>query len=299
MNTVFQFLVSASSIFPANLRFIILARHLLAAACLATIFPAGAGELPLWEIGLGGGALTIPEYRGAPHNREYAFPVILPFYRGRMLKVDEDGVRGVLHQTPAFVFDISFDGTPPVDSERNGLRTGMPDLDATLHVGPMARFRLWGEEAYRQSLWLNLPLRAAFSVSTDDIEHVGYSASPHLTYYRHLDWLGESWRLGLSAGFEFGDGGLHDYFYSVPGEFATASRSAYDAEGGYAGTRLIATFLTRTDHWWISFFARYDGVNGAVFDDSPLVGRHAGVTAGFVLTRLVARSDRSVLRDGF
>lgn len=266
---------------------------------LAVVASAFAAELPLWEIGLGGGALTVPEYRGAPRNRDYAFPVILPFYRGSILKVDEDGVRGVLHQTPRFVFDISFDGTPPVDSDRNGLRTNMPDLDATLHIGPMARFRLWGEASPRRSLWANLPVRAAFSVSTDNVEHVGYSASPHLTYYRHLGWLGENWRLGLSAGFEFGDGGLHDYFYSVTPEFAGVSRPAYDADGGYAGTRLIATFLTRTDHWWISLFARYDGVGDAVFEDSPLVGRHSGVTAGFVITRLVAQSTRTVSPDGF
>lgn len=260
---------------------------------------AVAGDLPLWEIGIGGGALTIPEYRGAPHHREYAFPVVLPFYRGRMLKVDEDGVRGILHETPRFVADISLDGTPPVDSERNGLRSGMPDLDATLQIGPMARFRLWGEIQPRRSLWFNVPVRTVFSVSTDDVEHIGYSAFPHLTYYHHLDRLGERWRLGLSAGLEFGSGELHDYFYTVRPEFATAARPAYDAGSGDAGTRAIATFLTRTDNWWISLFARYDGVGDAVFEDSPLVGRRSGVTAGFVVTRLVLRSDRTVARDGF
>ncbi|MBE9503673.1 MAG: MipA/OmpV family protein, partial [Proteobacteria bacterium] len=45
----------------------------------------------------------------------------------------------------------------------------------------------------------------------------------------------------------------------------------YDAHGGYNGTRLTFYTNRRFDHSWFGFFARYDTLAGATFEDSPLV----------------------------
>ncbi|MGH9363054.1 MAG: hypothetical protein ACRD2T_14170, partial [Thermoanaerobaculia bacterium] len=37
--------------------------------------PAAAEELPLWELGLGIGGFTLPDYRGSDQARGYVLPV--------------------------------------------------------------------------------------------------------------------------------------------------------------------------------------------------------------------------------
>ena len=126
---------------------------------------------------------------------------------------------------------------------------------------------------------------------------MGFAGSPHLTFYQGLDFLGRTWRLGLSAGLQFGDRELHEYYYQVESEFARPGRDEYDARSGFGGTRFIATLVSRTDKTWISLFARYDRLDGAVFEDSPLVERSDGLTVGFIYSWFVARSNRTVTVD--
>jgi outer membrane scaffolding protein for murein synthesis (MipA/OmpV family) len=170
----------------------------------------------------------------------------------------------------------------------------MPDLDATVQIGPALNLKLWDARGPDRSLILFLPLRAAFAADIDRVESVGYTLAPQLTYYRRVPLAGCDWKLALTGGLQFGSGAFHDYYYTVAPEHASASRPAYDAGGGFAGYRFIGTFLCRYPQNWISFFARYDRVDGAVFEDSPLVRRNAGLTAGFVFTWIVGRSARMV-----
>lgn len=255
---------------------------------------AAAERLPLWEVGVGAGALRIPDYRGAAETHDYPFPFIYPAYRGRILKVDETGVHGMLFESDRLKLDVSLDGAVPVKSDADGARAGMPDLDPTLQFGPALKVKLWEAAPARQSLILNLPLRAVFAIDSSGVDHIGYTASPHLTYYRRVDVAGRPWKLGLSGGLEFGSERIHDYYYQVPPEFTTATRPAYDAGSGYAGTRFVLTLTRRAEDKWMSVFARYDRVDGAVFEDSPLVRKKGGLTAGFVITWFVARSQETV-----
>jgi len=126
------------------------------------------------------------------------------------------------------------------------------------------------------------------------IEHIGFTFSPHVTYYRHMPWLDRSWRLGLSGGLEFGDNELHDYYYSVDQQFVRADRPLFDADAGYAGTRFTVSFQSINEKNWISFFARYDRVDDAAFEDSPLVLRKDGLTAGVVFTWFIWKSKKRV-----
>ncbi len=252
-----------------------------------------AEKLPLWEVALGGGALRVPEYRGSEDDRDLVFPFIYPVYRGKFLQVDDRGIRGVFYDTDRLELDFSVDANTSVNSDDAGARAGMPDLDPTLQIGPLLQVRLWKDLTARRTLLLNLPLRSVFSVGSS-LEQQGWSASPHLTFYQGLDFLGRSWRLGLSGGLEFGTEKLHDYYYQVTPNFAADARPAFDAGGGFGGTRFIGTLVSRSNKSWLSLFARYDRLDGATFEDSPLVQRNGGLTFGFVYARFIARSKRMV-----
>ena len=93
---------------------------------------ACADALPLWEVGLGGGALRIPDYRGAQDAHVYPYPFAIPFYRGKYLRSDEQGVRGELLMSKRIKFDFSVDGNVPVKSSDATARQGMPDLVKTM-----------------------------------------------------------------------------------------------------------------------------------------------------------------------
>ncbi len=269
----------------------------LAIGVVAWVCDARAEELPLWELAVGGGVLSVPEYRGADRTRTVPFPFIYPLYRGQRLRIDDEGVRGILYESRRIRFDISADANTPVESDDTSVRAGMPDLDPTVQLGPMLQVRLWTNPEARRTLFLNLPARAVFALNSSGIDQVGYTFSPHLTLYQWFRFLGRPWRVGLSGGLEFGSDKLHEFYYQVDPEFATPTRPAYDATGGYGGTRFIATLVSRTDKSWISIFARYDRFDGAVFEDSPLVERSDGLTVGFIYSRFVARSKKTVSGD--
>lgn len=261
---------------------------------------ASADQQPLWEIGLGGGALQVPDYRGSDRSRVYPYPFVLPYYRGRVLQSDERGMRGLFFESDRVKLDVSLDGSVPVASGDNPARRGMDDLGPTIQIGPMLRVLLWGrEQGPQQSLSLNLPLRAAFAFDSG-VEHIGYTAYPNLSYRRDLPLLsGQPWKLTLTAGAMWGSEQYHDYFYQVDAAEATPGRPAYDASSGYAGGRLMATLYRREPRRLWSFYLLYDSVRGAVFDDSPLVESEGGFTVGFLVAWFPFRSSQSVERGGW
>jgi outer membrane protein len=251
---------------------------------------ACADALPLWEVGLGGGALRIPDYRGAQDAHIYPYPFAIPFYRGKYLRSDEQGVRGELLMSKRIKFDFSVDGNVPVKSGDATARQGMPDLVPTFQIGPALNIKLWHSPAEEKSIIAFLPLRFVTAVDFPKLRHIGYTLSPQLSYHQKLDFIGGKWRIGLTGGLEFGSESFHDYYYQVDSAYATQSRPAYDAKGGFAGYRAIFTFYRRFTDMWISVYGRYDRIDGAVFESSPLAVRKDGTTVGFVVTWILLKS---------
>jgi outer membrane scaffolding protein for murein synthesis (MipA/OmpV family) len=245
-------------------------------------------QLPLWQIGLGGGLIGIPDYRGSGQKHVYPYPFLFPMYNGTRLKVDQDGIEALLLQSDRFKFDFSLDGGVPVSGDDNA-RVDMPKLGPTVQIGPMIKYRAWKNNTYDQSLVFKLPIRYAFSIDSG-LNRTGYTAFPHVTYRRKVLFQEDRWKLGLSGGLLFGSEKYHAYYYQVLPEYSTEGRPEYDANGGYGGTRFIATFHRRDPKKLISIYALYDGVNNAVFEDSPLVESTGGVTVGFVVAWFVSQS---------
>ncbi|MBL8431834.1 MAG: MipA/OmpV family protein, partial [Dechloromonas sp.] len=105
-----------------------------ASLLLALALPAGhagaAGEKPLWEIGAGISALTLPAYRGSDQTNNFILPVPFFTYHGDFFKADRHGIRGSFFDTDRIDMTVSLALSPPMGSDDIPVRAGMPDLKA-------------------------------------------------------------------------------------------------------------------------------------------------------------------------
>jgi len=271
-----------------------LALGLVLWACLA---PAGrAADRPLWEFGLGAGAIAFTDYRGADSAHVYPLPVPYFVYRGKLFKADRDGVRGMLIKNPRAELNVSVDATTPVSSRNNSARAGMPDLQPTVEFGPSLDVHLWRSQNERLRLDLRIPARKAFTIERQP-QSVGWFVAPRINFDLR-DIAGHAgWDLGTFIAPLFADRQYQDYFYSVAPSFATPSRPAYRASGGYAGTELLVATSRRYREFWFGAFLRYDSLAGASFLDSPLVRSHSYWAGGFGIARIIGKSQRQVPGD--
>ncbi len=262
--------------------------RLLAALLLAGSAAAHA-DLPLWELGAGLATLQVPHYRGSDQSHRWVLPVPYVVYRGDILRSDRDGARAVLLDTDSVDVDLSFDGTPPARSRDNRVRSGMPDLAATLEIGPKLNLRLGHGAAWK--LNLRLPVRAAFAAE-DRPMSVGWTFAPVLD----LDVQWQGWNLGVQGGPQAAGRSYNAYFYGVSAAQATAARPTYAARSGYAGWGAAASASRRFGDWWLAAFWRHDSVAGARFADSPLVVQRSNQSVGFALSWVFKVSDARVAR---
>jgi len=255
---------------------------------------AGGVEKPLWELGFGIGPLVSPDYRGSDESRAYYLPLPYIVYRGDLVKVDRRGVYSRLYESGSVVIDLSGDAGVPVDSSKNEARRDMPDLDTSFEVGPSLEVCLWRTCHGERKLQFRMPLRAMFTTDFGSIDSHGGLINPHINYDMKNIGPGGGWSLGISAGALYATERYHDYYYEVAPQYATATRPAYDARGGYSGSRVSIGISKRFKRMWAGAFARYDNLNGAVFEDSPLMRVGHSFMAGFGVAWIFAVSDQSI-----
>jgi outer membrane scaffolding protein for murein synthesis (MipA/OmpV family) len=273
-------------------------RAILLLAAAGCSLGAQAYHLPRWELGVGVAALRLPAYRGAEGSEDYLLPFPYLTYRGDRLRVDEEGMRTRLFDRERWRLDFSLAGNLPVKSEPQGVRAGMPALDPIGEIGPTLDWSAWrtalpGHEAALE-LWLRAPLRAAFSVGDPLLDHHGWVFSPsiELVYRQGSERSLSRW--SLSAGPLYATQDFHRYFYEVAPAYASASRPAYAADGGYAGARVTLSYVVNRQNWFVGAFARYDDLGGAVFADSPLVESSQYFALGLAVSRVFAASRERV-----
>jgi len=263
---------------------------------LAVLGPhaARASEQPLWEFGLGAGALVFNDYRGADTTHAYPVPVPYFVYRGKFLKSDRDGLRGKLFHHDWIELSLSVNATTPVRND--SARAGMPDLRSTVEIGPSVTAHLWRSADSRAKLDLRLPARAAFTVETHS-HGIGWFYAPHLALDLAQYAAPTGWKVGLLAGPLFAERRYDDYFYSVAPQYATLTRPAYAAPGGYAGTQALVSLTRRFPDHWVGAYLRHDSLGGAAFADSPLVRRDSYWSVGLAFVWMIGRSQRMVESD--
>jgi outer membrane scaffolding protein for murein synthesis (MipA/OmpV family) len=274
---------------PAGRRGIMMAAAALAGALSGRA--AGAKEEPLLEFGLGAGAIAFEDYRGS--NTTHAYPVPVPYlvYNGKFLKADREGLRGTLFNQEWIELNLSGNATTPVRNDRE--RSGMPDLRSTLELGPSLNFHLLHSDDSRLKFDLRLPLRGAVTVEASP-KYIGWTFTPQFALDVADPWGQGGWHAGMLAGPLFAERRYHEYFYGVAPEYATVSRPAYDASGGYAGTQTIGALSKRFPKYWVGAYARYDTLSGAAFADSPLVQRRSYWSAGFGFAWMIHTSAETV-----
>ena len=248
--------------------------------------------LPLWEISLGAGAIHQPFYTGSKQTRQVAFPIVFPTYRGEIFKSDEEGVRAQLLRNDRFSLDLSADFNLAIKSDEIDLRKGLDDIENVLQLGPSLELLL--DQKENSTLLLSIPVRGAFEVGSDGVDSVGFNISPNLSYQRTFSALDAKWKFGATVGPQFGTSKYHNIYYGVDSEFATSERNSYETESGYSGSRLQLDLTSKGGGHNFLWFVRYDNIDGATFDDSPLVETNHSLAAGMLYTYDVLQSKQRV-----
>ena len=267
---------------------------ILAAPVLSQPFAHAQTELrPEWEIGAGFAAIDFPVYRGASDRRAYLLPVPYFVYNGEVLQINRERVRGLIFRKDSIEMDISVNGSVPARSSDSTARFGMPDLDATLEIGPSLNYHFYYSEDKKTNFDLRLPLRSVTATDFSRFQNAGWLFQPQLNL--DIRDIGNSgWNLGLLGSLIYSDQRYNRYFYDVPAQYATLSRPEYTASGGYSGMQFIAALSKRHDGYWAGGFVKWDDLNNAVFADSPLIGSKQYFTVGFAVTWVLNKSDKMV-----
>jgi len=267
---------------------------LLLIACALPCAARAQPTEPLWEFGMGATGLRIPDYRGSDQNRSYLLPIPYFVYRGDKVRVDRQGPRAKVFESPRLELDFSAFITPPVDSAKNHAREGMPDLDPTVELGPQINLIVARDLVKDWRFDLRLPVRAVVATDIKHSRGAGYTVFPHAYYSGHPELFGARWNLGVTTGLLFGSRDYHAYFYNVAPQFATPQRPAYEAPGGYSGAVVSGSLGRRFGKLWAGGFVRYDTLRGAAFEPSPLVRQSYSVIAGVAFAWVFAESAERV-----
>lgn len=251
--------------------------------------------LPLWELGVAVGAGYTPDYPAADEYSTRILPLPYFVYRGRVFRSEESGLlRGRVFYNDRIDFDVSIAGAGDVKSADNGARAGMADLDWMGQVGPRVQIRL-AQAARDAHIDFELPVRAVLGTDFSRVRYIGFMSVPEIAY-QHDNFAGTGVRMKLGAGATFADEGLQDEIYGVDPQFATAGRPAYDAKGGYMGSRLqLSGYYAVNERFRLFGLLRGDFHQGAVNEDSPLFRSKIGGTAITGFTFLFARSRNTVV----
>ena len=233
--------------------------------------------LPTLELGAGVSAFSLPDYRGSQNSSTYVLPVPYIKYRSERLRLD-GGAKGIFFESEDVLFTLSADLTLSSDDDSDD-RKGMDDLDTILEIGPALNYRFYPMQ--NGALWADVAVRFGHTLNSD-FDNVGYVFAPRLSWRKPATEPGDA-KIRLSIGPLFANDRYHDYFYGVGNADATASRPAYDADGGYSGMRSEFTYSKRIGDYRLGGFVRYDNMNGAVIDDSPLVSDDETWTVGIGL----------------
>ncbi len=264
-------------------------RASLCGALLALPLAAAAQpDLPLWEIGVVGGAVSTPAYPAADDRSSRLLVLPAPIYRGKIFRSDESGIGARLFRSDLAEFDVGFAASLPSRSDDVDARAGMPDLGTLVEFGPRLKLTLMRREFSR--LRLDLPLRTVIE-GRGGLRNQGWNFAPRLVY--EMDDTGTGWSGDLHIGFSAANEKLNSYFYQVRPEFAAAGRPAYDARaglvlvraGGFAARR-INPDLRVFGYLWYENYAR------SANDDSPLFRKSSGASAGIGFLWTLARSSR-------
>jgi len=258
--------------------------------------PAEDPDAPaLWEFRLAAFGQYAPVYPGAKETDLTLLPIPIPVYRGSFLNFGENldqVARGEIVDTRRLRLGIDLDFTFGEDSDNIAVRSGMPDLNFMFELGPELEIKLNNRTPEQGEIFLALQLRAGVSFDGLDPTSRGFLLNPELEYRRDHAFGGDN-LLSLRFKPTWASEEYMDYYYEVDPAYATPDRPAYDASGGYLGSKFTAA-LTRQINPKLIFgiSASYYRYGGAENELSPLYVQDSGasIQAAFIWT--LAETER-------
>lgn len=257
------------------------------ALCLICSNSIAAEEIQKkWELGIGIGDITSPDYRGSDEYRNYIAPIPYIIYRGKYIQSDRDGIRGNIFKSDRVEFTFSATATISQRADENKARENMPELGSTVEIGPALNIKL-NDGNSSESLVLQLPIHAVTAVTGSERGLHGLVFAPQLMYRNNS----HSWQFTNRLGISFASQRYHDYYYSVDQEFVTPERSFFNAPGGYSGIFTQAAISRSLDifdkNTKLAFFLRYENINNTAFIDSPLIKTDHVLRGGFAFVWVI------------
>ena len=231
-----------------------------------------------WSLGAGVGFYRIPDYSGAEHVNQVLSPIPYFQYRGPRLIIANGRLSSPLFDSERLIIDISADGTPPVKSNNNTARSGMPDLDPVVEVGPALEYHLWENKG--NQLFLDIPLRYGLSTDLQRISGIGWISNPRLKY--HLNH--GLWRLRVGVGPIYANKMHNDYYYGVEKALSTSTRATFKGQEGYSGFLYSLGMQKRQVSIKYDAYFRLIDLQGSKRETSPLVDRKKSLLAGVAIT---------------
>jgi len=245
----------------------------------ATPEKTSSTEPPLWEMRLAAFGRYGPAYPASEDNQVNFVPLPLPIYRGKFLRLGEDSespIRGRIFRWDRVKLDFAFDINFPVDSEDVDIRTGMPDLDFLLEVGPELEVQFNKQPKLGGNWYLGLQLRPALSFGSLNPDFRGVAFSPEFSYRKKFTQGRDAIKFRITP--TWGSEKYMDFFYTVDDQYAAPGRSAYQAKGGYLGTDLTFTWVnTISKEWEFVAGTRWSFHQGAKNTNSPLFTKDYGI----------------------
>ena len=226
---------------------------------------------PLWELNLAAYGRYGPAYPASKETQVNIIPAPFPIYRGKFLRVGDDTNKPIttrIFRRDRIKLDFDFGLNFPVDSEEIDARTGMPDLDLLAEIGPELELEFVRGPKVGNA-FLALQMRGAFSMDGLRPEWRGLIFSSEVRYNRQL--FSEANELSVRVTPEWAGNQYMDFFYGVAPEFATADRDAFEAKGGYLGTKTVFTLRHDfSEEFSIRTGVRFGFYQGARNRDSAL-----------------------------
>ncbi len=244
--------------------------------------------LPQWEAGLWLGGLSVPDYRGSSETRAYILPLPYFIYRSERLQVNRRGIKSLLYESKNVHINIRGQINLPVDSDKNAARSGMPDLDTALSIGPTLHYKVYQKTNYNLSF--QLPVQAVFSTDIKQIKYRGFTLNPTVILSRKK----AQWNNNISLAFLFATQPYNEFYYNVAENDVRPGRTRYQAESGYGGISLTLITHRKFKKYSLGSFARYDNLSGATYKESPLVTKTDNITVGLYITYQLAKSRRLI-----
>lgn len=244
-----------------------------------------------YEIGVGGIVTSIPDYIGSDESLIFAAPLPYFWYQSDRVTLDRNSLQGEMWKNDKFKLEISAGGSIPVKSKDNQARQGMDDLDWIGEMGPSLMWFLSGKDDDRDKIYIDLGIRGAVASDFRNFEFIGFTVEPKLVYEKgfNSDFFGKV-DFVSELSLPYSNDKFHDYVYGVDQQYATAERSAYEADAGSDGVCLAAGVSARKKNIWYGVFVKYDDITKASFANSPLVKEKQGYTVGVAVAYIFKKN---------